>query len=74
MDKNNSRLMNLALALAVSGVASLITIVLSTEFSWIKLIAWLIFFMALQSPFLMSSKYSYAACAAWLLGKGKNHA
>jgi hypothetical protein len=65
----NYRWGNLAFVLASAALASALTIVLASEFGWTKFIAWMIFFVAIQYPFLTSSKYSYADCVSWLRKK-----
>jgi hypothetical protein len=61
VNKKN-RLVNIAFALASSALAALLTIVLASELGWANFVAWMIFFVALPSPFMMSSRYVYAEC------------
>jgi hypothetical protein len=68
VNKKN-RLINIAFALASAALAALLTIVLASEFGWRKFLAWAIFFVALQTPFMMSSKYTYGDCTSWLRKK-----
>jgi hypothetical protein len=53
---NNSRqlLINISIVLVGAILASGIYLLLSGERGWIKLVAWIIFFAAIQSPFVLS--------------------
>jgi hypothetical protein len=44
-------------------------IVLTSDFGWVKFLAWTVLFISFQSPLLLSSEDSYAGCASWLLRK-----
>lgn len=59
----------MASCFAFASVVSFLTIVLASEFGWSKFMAWMIFFVGIQSPLMISSKYSYGGCVTWFIKK-----
>jgi hypothetical protein len=66
---NRTQLTNLVVAVTSAFLATLLTMGLSSESGWAKFLAWMILFVAIQSPFVMSSRNSYRDCTAWLRRK-----
>lgn len=66
MDKRGRRLFVLALALAGALLASTAMLMFTTVQSWLAFVGWMVFFLALQSPFFFSSPGSRENCTAWL--------
>ncbi|HZS10547.1 MAG TPA: hypothetical protein VFD58_37305 [Blastocatellia bacterium] len=59
-------LINAAVVMATAALASAITRLLKGDRSWAGFIGWLIFFAAIQSPFLSADESARGNCAAWL--------
>jgi hypothetical protein len=55
-----------ALAVVAATAAAGIMMWLSSERGWAKFVAWSVLFLAFQSPTVMFTKGSDAACTAWL--------
>jgi len=65
MDKIGQRLFVVALHLVAALVATGILLAFSEQ-SWLASAGWMLFFLALQSPFFLGSQASQQNCTAWL--------
>ena len=56
-----------AIVLAGAIVASALMVKFSPESGWLKFVAWMLFFVSIQTPvFLLGNKQSAGDCTAWL--------
>lgn len=65
MNKTGRTLFTLAIVLAGAVLASAIMLKFTPNDSWLAFIGWVIFFVAIQTPFLFT-RSSQANCMAWL--------
>jgi hypothetical protein len=66
MNRTGRMFVNAALILAGSVLAALLVKKLTPNVSWAAFVGWVIFFFAVQSPFLLASEESQRSCTAWL--------
>jgi hypothetical protein len=66
MNRTTRTLITFAIVLAGALMASVIMLKLSPNSSWLALIGWVIFFAALQLPWLWVTPNAQSSCTAWL--------
>lgn len=66
MKKVNRRLFVVACVVAGAVAGSALMFVLTPGASWVAFVGWAVFFVAVQTPFLLSAQNSLASCAGWL--------
>jgi hypothetical protein len=66
MMKTNLRAMNLIAAIATALLGAAITLLLTGEASWLKFVAWTIFFTSLQSGLFLPQTEAGRRCAVRL--------
>jgi hypothetical protein len=66
MNKTGRTLITFAIVLAGALFASALMLKLSPDSSWVALVGWAIFFVALQLPWLLVTPSAQSACTAWL--------
>ncbi len=67
MSKTTRSVFTVAIVLAAAMLASALMLKFSPDASWLKFVAWTLFFVSIQTPvFLMGDKQSAGDCTAWL--------
>jgi len=66
MNKTTRTLVTFAIVLAGSLLASALMLRLSPNSSWLAFVGWVIFFAALQLPWLWVTPSAQTSCTAWL--------
>ena len=66
MKKTGRKVITVALVLAAAMLASAVMVKFTPNASWLALIGWTIFFVALQAPFLFLQS-AQNSCMAWLV-------
>lgn len=66
MNKTSRKLITVVIVLAGALFASALMLKLSPNSSWLAFLGWVIFFVALQLPWMLLTPSAQSSCTAWL--------